>query len=96
MFAENEPEDQQKLLRCHDPTASAAILENTADMMCALRDMLTEGEKIRPEDIEFMRPDPMHKIRRFGRYSLHPNRVPESWINDVLFGQAVRSEDETR
>jgi hypothetical protein len=72
------------------------ILQNAADMMRALRDMVAEGEKIRLEDIGFLSPYPTHNIRRFGRYRLHLDRAPESWINDVLVGQAARPGDEMR
>ena len=96
VIAENEPEEQQKRLRYNDLIASAVILQNTADMMRALRDMVAEGEKIRAEDIEFLSPYPTHNIRRFGRYRLHLDRTPESWINDTLFGQAARPDDEMR
>lgn len=64
--------------------------------MRALRDMVAEGEKIRPQDIEFLSPYLTHNIRRFGRYRLHPDRAPESWITDALFGQAARPGDEMR
>jgi len=37
-----------------------------------------------------------HNIRRFGRYRLHLERPPESWINDALFGRAARPHDEMR
>jgi TnpA family transposase len=96
VIAENEPEEQQKRLRYNDLIASAVILQNTADMMRALRDMVAEGEKIRADDIEFLSPYPTHNIRRFGRYRLHLDRTPESWINDSLFGQAARPADEMR
>jgi Tn3 transposase DDE domain len=90
VIAENEPEEQQKRLRYNDLMASAVILQNTVDMMRALRDMVTEGEKIRAADIEFLSPYPTHNIRRFGRYKLHLDRPPENWITDALFGQAAR------
>ncbi len=96
VIAENEPEEQQKRLRYNDLIASTVILQNNADMMRALRDMVAEGEKIRAEDIEFLSPYPTHNIRRFGRYRLHLDRTPESWINDTLFGQAARPDDEMR
>ena len=53
VIAENDPEEQQKRLRYNDLIASAVILQNTVDMMRALRDMVAEGEKVRTEDIEF-------------------------------------------
>jgi len=89
VIAENEPEEQQKRLRYNDLVASAVILQNTVDMMCALRDMVREGEPIRSEDIEFLSPYPTHNVKRFGNYTLHLNRAPESWMRDVLFGQAA-------
>ncbi|MGF6536833.1 TnpA family transposase [Paraburkholderia youngii] len=78
VIAENEPEEQQKRLRYNDLIASAVILQNTVDMMRALRDMLTEGEKVRTEDIEFVSPYATHNIRRFGRYRLHWNVRPKA------------------
>ncbi|MFL9950686.1 hypothetical protein PQR68_32305 [Paraburkholderia agricolaris] len=35
-------------------------------------------KKIRPEDVEFLSRYPAHNIRRFGRYSLHLDRAPDS------------------
>jgi hypothetical protein len=58
--------------------------------------MVAEGGKIRADDIEFLSPYRTHNIRRFGRYRLHLDRTPESWINDTLFGQAARRGDEMR
>jgi TnpA family transposase len=61
VIAENEPEEQQKRLRYNDLVASAVILQNTVDMMQALREMAA-NEKVRAEDIEFLEPvpDPQH------------------------------------
>ncbi|MGF6798294.1 hypothetical protein OKW48_001726 [Paraburkholderia youngii] len=53
-------------------------VQNTMDMMRALRDMLTEGEKVRTEDIEFVSPYATHNIHRFGRYRLHWNVRPKA------------------
>ncbi|CAJ2881670.1 transposase [Burkholderia pseudomallei] len=91
VIAENEPEEQQKRLRYNDLVASAVILQNTVDMMQALREMAANGEKVRAEDIEFLSPYPTHNIRRFGHYKLHLNRRPEAWIKDPLFGHAART-----
>ncbi len=90
VIAENEPEEQQKRLRYNDLVASAVILQNTVDLMCALRDMVQEGEPVRPQDIEFLSPYPTHNVKRFGNYRLHLDRAPESWMKDALFGQAAR------
>ncbi|RQU96227.1 Tn3 family transposase [Burkholderia cenocepacia] len=89
VIAENEPEEQQKRLRYNDLIASAVILQNTVDMMQALRNMVAEGEKIRPQDIEFLSPYATHNVRRFGHYKLHLDRRPEPWIKDPPFGYAT-------
>ncbi|SDR61289.1 Tn3 family transposase [Paraburkholderia tuberum] len=91
VIAENEPEEQQKRLRYNDLVASAVILQNTVDMMQALREMAANGEKVRAEDIEFLSPYPTHNIRRFGHYKLHLDRRPEAWIRDPLFGHGART-----
>ncbi|MGF6383773.1 TnpA family transposase [Paraburkholderia atlantica] len=66
VIAENEREEQQKRLRYNDLIASTVILQNTVDMMRALRDMVTAGEKVRAEDIEFVSPyaHPQHSPLR--------------------------------
>ncbi|ARM04497.1 Tn3 family transposase [Burkholderia pseudomallei] len=89
VIAENEPEEQQKRLRYNDLVASAVILQNTVDMMQALRNMVAEGEKIRPQDIEFLSPYATHNVRRFGHYKLHLDRRPEPWVKDPLFAHAT-------
>jgi len=89
VIPENDPEEQQKRLRYNDLIASAVILQNTVDMMQALRGMVDSGEKVRAEDIAFLSPYPTHNIRRFGHYRLHLERRPEPWIRDPLFGHAA-------
>lgn len=93
VIAENEPEEQQKRLRYNDLVASAVILQNTVDMMQALREMVSEGVSIRPEDLEFLSPYPTHNLKRFGDYKLRMDRPLESWLSDALFGQAARAAD---
>ncbi len=90
VIAENEPEEQQKRLRYNDLIASAVILQNTVDMMQALREMVSNGENVRAEDIAFLSPYPTHNIRRFGHYKLHVDRRPEAWIRDPLYRHAPR------
>jgi TnpA family transposase len=86
VIAENEPEEQQKRLRYNDLVASAVILQNTVDMMQALREMVSEGGSIRPDDLEFLSPYPTHNLKRFGDYKLRMDRPLESWLRDALFG----------
>ena len=74
-----------------DLIASAVILQNTADLMQALRTMVSEGIKVNVADIEFLSPYLTHNIKRFGDYKLHLERVPEAWIRDGLFAGPARA-----
>ncbi|WP_143010781.1 Tn3 family transposase, partial [Cupriavidus necator] len=91
VLAENDPDEQQKRLRYNDLIASAVILQNTADMMQALRAMVKEGIKIDVADIGFLSPYLTSNIKRFGDYKLNLERVPEAWIRDSLFAAPAHS-----
>ena len=81
----NDPDEQQKRLRYNDLIASAVILQNTADMMQALRAMEKDGIKVDVDDIGFLSPYLTSNIKRFGDYKLNLERTPEAWIHDSLF-----------
>lgn len=91
VLAENDPEEQQKRLRYNDLIASAVILQNTADMMQALRTMVNEGTQVKVSDIEFLSPYQTSNIKRFGDYKLNLDRMPEAWIRDALFAGPAHS-----
>lgn len=91
VLAVNDPDEQQKRLRYNDLIASAVILQNTADMMQALRDMEKEGIKVDVDDISFLSPYLTSNIKRFGDYKLNLERVPEAWIRDSLFATPAYS-----
>lgn len=81
----NDPDEQQKRLRYNDLIASAVILQNTADMMQALRAMEKDGIKVDVDDISFLSPYLTSNIKRFGDYKLNLERTPEAWIHDSIF-----------
>ncbi|QRQ85920.1 Tn3 family transposase [Cupriavidus oxalaticus] len=91
VLAENDPDEQQKRLRYNDLIASAVILQNTADMMQALRAMVKEGIQVDVADIGFLSPYLTSNIKRFGDYKLNLERVPEAWIRDSLFASPAHS-----
>ncbi len=79
----NDPDEQQKRLRYNDLMASVAILQNTVDLMQALRSMVKEGIQVNPDDIRFLSPYLTSNLKRFGKYELDFGRI-ESWIRDSL------------
>ncbi|RZF26112.1 Tn3 family transposase [Paraburkholderia sp. UYCP14C] len=86
----NDPDEQQKRLRYNDLMASAAILQNTVDMMQALRAMVKEGIAVNPDDIGFLSPYLTSNLKRFGKYELDFGHV-EGWIHESLFAGPARS-----
>lgn len=86
----NDPDEQQKRLRYNGLMASAAILQNTVDMMQALRSMVKEGIQVNPDDIRFLSPYLTSNLKRFGKYELDFGRI-ESWIRDSLLAGPVRA-----
>ncbi len=86
----NDPDEQQKRLRYNDLMASAAILQNTVDMMQALRAMVREDIPVNPADIAFLSPYLTSNLKRFGKYELEFERI-ESWIRDSLFAGPAHS-----
>ncbi|MGE8453688.1 MAG: Tn3 family transposase, partial [Pseudomonadales bacterium] len=86
----NDPDEQQKRLRYNDLMASAAILQNTVDMMQALRSMVNEGIQVNPDDIGFLSPYLTSNLKRFGKYELDFGRI-ENWIRDSLFAGPAHS-----
>ncbi|BDB29187.1 transposase (plasmid) [Cupriavidus sp. P-10] len=91
VLAENDPNEQQKRLRYNNLIASAVILQNTADMMQALRAMVKEGIKVDVAAIGLLSPYLTSNIKRFGDYRLNLERVPEAWIRDSLFAAPAHS-----
>ncbi|AJZ56150.1 tn3 transposase DDE domain protein [Paraburkholderia fungorum] len=86
----NDPDEQQKRLRYNDLMASAAILQNTVDMMQALRSMVKDGIEVNPDDIRFLSPYLTSNLKRFGKYELDFGHV-EGWIRESLFAGPARS-----
>lgn len=86
---ENDPVEQQKRLRFLDLVASAVILQNTVDMMRALKAMYDAGEPVDIGDMSFLSPYGRN-FKRFGNYLLDMKKAPEAWLKESLFKDAVK------
>jgi TnpA family transposase len=51
LMAENDPEDQQKLIRYTDIIANALMLQNVADLTEALEQLKQQGYPVQSEDV---------------------------------------------
>lgn len=86
---ENDPVEQQKRLRYIDLVASAVILQNTADMMRVIEDLVEEGYDLQESDLGFTSPYGRY-TKRFGTFHLDPKKPPEPWLRETLYRQAAK------
>lgn len=89
VIAENDPVEQQKRLRYIDLVASAVILQNTADMIRVIEDLVAEGYPLIESDLEFLSPYG-RTTKRFGNFELDLKKAPEPWLKETLFRQAAK------
>jgi len=84
VVAENDPDEQQKLIRYNDLLASAVILQNVIDMSHIIADLRQEGWTITEEDLSFLSPYLTPGVKRFGEYGLDLDRELEPSIRQML------------
>ena len=87
VVAENDPDEQQKLIRYNDLLASAVILQNVIDMSRIIADLRQEGWTITEEDLAFLSPYVTPGVKRFGEYRLALDRELEPSIQQMLSGR---------
>jgi TnpA family transposase len=84
VIAENDPDEQQKLIRYNDLLASAVILQNVIDMSHIIADLRREVWTVTAEDLSFLSPYVTPGVKRFGEYGLEWDRELESPIQQML------------
>jgi TnpA family transposase len=69
VIADNDPEEQEKILKFSTLLTNAVIFHTTVDMMVVLRELITEGWVVTPEDLAVLSPYLTARIQRFGVYA---------------------------
>jgi TnpA family transposase len=69
VIADNDPEEQEKILKFSTLLANAVIFHTTLDMMTAIRELTAEGWEITLEDLAVLSPYLTARIQRFGVYA---------------------------
>ena len=69
VIADNDPEEQEKVLKFSTLLTNAVIFHTTLDMMTVLRDLIAEGWTITAEDLAVLSPYLTSRIQRFGVYA---------------------------
>jgi hypothetical protein len=70
LMAENDPEEQQKLVRYTDIIANALMLQNVADLTEALEQLKQRGYPVQSEDVAHLSVYITEHLQRFGDYTL--------------------------
>jgi TnpA family transposase len=82
IIAENDPEEQEKMIKYNDLVANAVIFHNVVDQSRILSTLLTEGFPVLREDVATLSPYPTSHLQRFGEYVVDLNTSPQP-LTDV-------------
>ena len=77
VIADNDPEEQEKVIKYNDLVANAVIFQNVVDQTRILRMLKEEGFSINREDVATLSPYVTSHIKRFGDYIIDSNAIPE-------------------
>ncbi len=77
IIADNDPEEQEKVIKYNDLVANAVILQNVVDLTAVLRELTREGYGIESEAVATLSPYMTSHIKRFGDYVIDMDNAPE-------------------
>lgn len=77
IIAENDPEEQEKMIKYNDLVANAVIFQNVVDQSRILTELVTEGFPVHREDVATLSPYPTAHLKRFGEYVVDVNTTPQ-------------------
>lgn len=77
IIADNDPEEQEKVIKYNDLVANSVIFHNVVDQTRILRELKNEGFPVTREDVATLSPYVTSHIKRFGDYIIDTEAVPE-------------------
>lgn len=69
VIADNDPEEQEKIVKFSTLLTNTVIFHTTLDMMMVIRELIAEGWTVTPEDLAVLSPYLTARIQRFGVYA---------------------------
>jgi TnpA family transposase len=84
IIAENDPEEQEKIIKYNDLVANAVIFQNVVDISHVLGELKAEGYPVRREDVAAMSPYLTQHIKRFGDYFIDLSEPPRPLAESAL------------
>ncbi len=77
VIADNDPEEQEKIIKYNELIANAVIFHNVVDQTRILRELKAEGFPVNREDVATLNPYVTSNIKRFGDYIIDVNVRPD-------------------
>jgi Tn3 transposase DDE domain len=77
VIADNDSEEQEKLIKYNDLAANAVIFQNVVDMSAVLQELKAEGYPVKREDVAALSPYLTRHIKRFGDFFLDLSVPPQ-------------------
>ena len=84
IIAENDPEEQEKIIKYNDLVANAVIFQNAVDVSRVLRELIAEGYPVKREDVAALSPYLTRHIKRFGDYFIDLSTPPQPLSESAL------------
>ena len=76
ILQENDPEEQEKLIKYNNLVANALIFQNVIDQTQIIRGLISDGFTVSPEDLKTLSPYLTAHIKRFGDYVVDLSETP--------------------
>jgi TnpA family transposase len=77
IIAENDPEEQEKMIKYNDLVANAVIFQNVVDVSRVLHALIAEGYPVKREDVTALSPYLTRHVKRFGDYFIDVSVPPQ-------------------
>lgn len=77
VIADNDPEEQEKVIKYNDLVANAVIFHNVVDQTRILRELKQEGLDVTRDDVATLSPYVTSHIKRFGDYIIDSSAIPD-------------------
>lgn len=83
IIADNDPEQQEKIIKYNDLVANALIFQNVVDLTMILADLLRAGYPVTAAEMAALSPYVTRSIKRFGDYVID-SEAPPAPLDTVL------------
>jgi TnpA family transposase len=76
ILQENDPEEQEKLIKYNNLVANALIFQNVIDQTRIIKRLIDEGFRVKADDLKTLSPYLTAHIKRFGDYVVDLSEIP--------------------